>query len=188
MNADRKSIMPKLKTPENDLKQKILDIALDIVESEGVRQLTQPYIVKKAGLRQSHLTYYFPKKSDLFLALLDASHQRQEQNSDDGNKNIIAILSSFFFNRERMRFFLTILLEINYEPHLRIAMKQHMESLYGLIANHVIGDYRDEDIASFVDELRGIGLRVLVDDELQHGCEECIVKLAKTHNLELQRT
>ena len=38
--------------------------------------LTQPKIAKALGLRQSHLTYYFPRKADLFAALLDASHDR----------------------------------------------------------------------------------------------------------------
>ncbi len=55
--------------PQQDVKRRILDTAYDLLAEHGVAQLTQPRVSRAAGVRQSHLTYYFPRRSDLLLAL-----------------------------------------------------------------------------------------------------------------------
>lgn len=48
-----------------DIKTKILNAALGLLAQHGVQALTQPRVCKAAGVRQSHLTYYFPTITDL---------------------------------------------------------------------------------------------------------------------------
>jgi AcrR family transcriptional regulator len=43
-----------------DSRTKILEAALGLLAKGGAQELTQPRIAKAAGVRQSHLTYYFP--------------------------------------------------------------------------------------------------------------------------------
>ncbi len=51
-----------------DVPTRILEAALDLLGEHGVAKLTQPNVAKAAGIRQSHLTYYFPTRADLLKA------------------------------------------------------------------------------------------------------------------------
>lgn len=50
-----------------DVRTRILDTALGLL-AEGA-ELTQPRVARAAGVRQSHLTYYFPTVTDLLQAV-----------------------------------------------------------------------------------------------------------------------
>jgi AcrR family transcriptional regulator len=52
-----------------DMRLRILDSALGLLAGQGFMEVTQPKIAKAAGVRQSHLTYYFPTRSELLKAL-----------------------------------------------------------------------------------------------------------------------
>ncbi len=51
------------------IKRRILDTALGLLAEHGFMEVTQPKIARAAGVRQSHLTYYFPTRSELLKAL-----------------------------------------------------------------------------------------------------------------------
>lgn len=48
-----------------DVRDRILEAALSLLAESGAHELTQPKVSKAAGVRQSHLTYYFPTRTDL---------------------------------------------------------------------------------------------------------------------------
>jgi len=48
-----------------DVRDRILQAALRLLAESGAHELTQPRVAKAAGVRQSHLTYYFPTRADL---------------------------------------------------------------------------------------------------------------------------
>ena len=52
-----------------DIRDRILDAALGLLAQGGVQELTQPRVARAAGVRQSHLTYYFPTRADLLQAV-----------------------------------------------------------------------------------------------------------------------
>lgn len=58
-------------------RQLIVDSALAVIGEEGLGGFTQPRVAKRAGLRQSHLTYYFPTRDDLLLAVADEAVRRR---------------------------------------------------------------------------------------------------------------
>ena len=52
---------------KTSVKTKILDAALGLLAEGG--ELTQPRVSQAAGVRQSHLTYYFPTVTDLLQSV-----------------------------------------------------------------------------------------------------------------------
>ncbi len=48
---------------------RILTAGVEALHSEGLTALTQQAVAKKAGVRQSHITYYFPTRLDLLQAV-----------------------------------------------------------------------------------------------------------------------
>lgn len=62
-------------TPDpRPIPQRLLGAALDLVRSEGPQGLTQARVAAAAGVRQSHLTYYFPTRQHLLKALVQVIH------------------------------------------------------------------------------------------------------------------
>lgn len=53
-----------------DVRTRILNAALALLAQGGVQEVTQPRVSKAAGVRQSHLTYYFPTIGDLLQAVV----------------------------------------------------------------------------------------------------------------------
>jgi DNA-binding transcriptional regulator YbjK len=147
-----------------------LDAALDIVEAQGIKALTQPRVAKAAGLRQSHLTYYFPRKADLVVALLQNSHDRaagraSAQGAPQDWEALMATLQGLMFDQNRMRFFLGIIHEASEEPELRAILAAHARGLTELAAPAFGRDADDPDVIAFIDLLRGIGLRMLLEPD-----------------------
>jgi DNA-binding transcriptional regulator YbjK len=152
---------------DNNVRQRILDAALDVVEAQGIMALTQPKVSKAAGLRQSHLTYYFPRKADLFAALLDASHDRTDKNgkpkqASEGPASIFEELAGVMFDRRRMQFFLGIALATSDEPELRAAVAAHADELVRRAADCFGRTEADPAVRAFIDMLRGIGFRMVL--------------------------
>lgn len=63
---------------------RILQAAIGILAEHGVGDLTQPKVARAAGIRQSHLTYYFPTRADLLLAVATHSVEAMANNLDQG--------------------------------------------------------------------------------------------------------
>lgn len=54
-----------------DARTRLLSAALQVLHENGILALTQTQVAAAAGLRQSHLTYYFPTRSDLLKAIVE---------------------------------------------------------------------------------------------------------------------
>lgn len=60
-----------------DKRRFIIDCALTELRENGFAAFSQLKVAKRAGLRQSHLTYYYPTRVDLLLAVAEAAMERQ---------------------------------------------------------------------------------------------------------------
>jgi len=58
--------------PRDDIRHKLLDAALEVLLCKGIQAFTQARVAERAGVRQSHLTYYFPTRSDLLKAVVES--------------------------------------------------------------------------------------------------------------------
>jgi len=157
-------------TAESNVRRRILDAALDIAETQGIAALTQPKVAKAAGLRQSHLTYYFPRKADLYVALLDASHERAAKKAKGRQKSeasgtLFEQLAALVVDRRRMQFFVGVVLAASEEPELRAIVSAHLHALPTRVAALFGRSADDAAVLAFVDQLRGMGFRLLLQPE-----------------------
>jgi AcrR family transcriptional regulator len=60
-----------------DRRQEIIDAGLAVLRESGYSGFTQPRVASEAGLRQSHLTYYFPTRVDLLAGVARVAIERQ---------------------------------------------------------------------------------------------------------------
>jgi AcrR family transcriptional regulator len=58
-------------------RQDIINAALVVLRERGLPGFTQPRVAAEAGVRQSHLTYYFPTRVDLLSGVARAAIDRQ---------------------------------------------------------------------------------------------------------------
>ena len=56
-----------------NIKDTILDASVALLKDKGIAALTQPQVARAAGIKQSHLTYYFPTRADLLLGVAEHS-------------------------------------------------------------------------------------------------------------------
>ena len=56
-----------------NVKDAILDASVELLKDRGIAALTQPQVARAAGIKQSHLTYYFPTRADLLLGVAEHS-------------------------------------------------------------------------------------------------------------------
>lgn len=153
-------------TVEKSARQRILDAALKIIRKEGVTALTQPRVAAAAGLRQSHLTYYFPRKTDLLAATLEASHaqaHKPKRGSTGGEGHPLEAVRTLMFDRNKMRFFLSVVAQASDHSEVRETLAAHARGVADQIAPLFGRKADDPDIIAFVDMLRGMGLRLLLE-------------------------
>jgi len=60
-----------------DKRSDIAEAALALVQEDGLAGMTQPRVAKRLGLRQSHVTYYFPTRRELLAAVTELAVQRR---------------------------------------------------------------------------------------------------------------
>jgi AcrR family transcriptional regulator len=60
-----------------DRRKKILEAGLALLREHGLAGLTQPRVADRTGLRQSHLTYYYPTRADLVAAVTRVGMEAQ---------------------------------------------------------------------------------------------------------------
>ena len=54
-----------------NVKDSILNAGMTLLKEKGIAALTQPQVAKAAGVKQSHLTYYFSTRTKLLLAIAE---------------------------------------------------------------------------------------------------------------------
>ena len=71
MTASQQSAAPCSAASCKDIRTKLIDAALDVLLQDGILGFSQSKVAKQAGLRQSHLTYYFPTRNDLLTVVVE---------------------------------------------------------------------------------------------------------------------
>lgn len=56
-----------------NVRDSILNAGMTLLKERGIAALTQPQVARAAGIKQSHLTYYFPTRAKLLLGVAEAS-------------------------------------------------------------------------------------------------------------------
>jgi AcrR family transcriptional regulator len=110
---------------------RVLESALGLLRREGATALTQPRIAKASGLRQSHITYYFPRRSDLVAAVAASVAERLKKGFETAlaadRPGDIADRLARIVTPEQTRLLLALVLAADQEKAIR-ALFRHLTS------------------------------------------------------------
>lgn len=171
-----------------DVKARIVDAAVRLLETRGAKGFGQVRVAREAGLQQGHLTYYFPKKSDLVAAVLERLSERARadfQRATTRGARLDASGSEALFydlvrallrDRKRSRILVALLAESADDPDVAAALDAQVRAQRRVMATLLGRDADDLDVHLALAALRGLGIENLVaPDEPQH-VEEVIAR------------
>jgi AcrR family transcriptional regulator len=107
-----------------DVRSRILQAALGLL-AEGA-DLTQPRVARAAGVRQSHLTYYFPTVTDLLQAVARYSFESLGRElPGSGGRGVAAAT----LDKRRVRLMLALVLQADRDASLKPRMRAFVEEI-----------------------------------------------------------
>ncbi len=182
---------------QNSARDMILSAAVQVLQEEGPTKLTQTRVAKAAGLRQGHLTYYFPRKSDLWIATAERAHSDMEAHFDsllqssgvndsaagqpatEVRPGLVSMCAELVNNHRRTRVLLSLMLQAQEEPELmelcRKNASRSREFLKTVLSTQVPAPQVEVALAA----LWGLGMRDLVVDmdDADAGTQELVREL-----------
>ena len=119
-----------------DVRTRILDAALALLGEGG--ELTQPRVSQAAGVRQSHLTYYFPTITDLLQAVARHSLDKlaQELATAKAKKRPVSLADAIAHgssDKRRVRVMLGLVAATDRDPSLKPRMRAFVKEIRGRI-------------------------------------------------------
>lgn len=157
---------------DHGVREKILDAAMGLLRTQGVKFLTQPQVAKAAGVLQSHLTYYFPHRTDLLLAVARHSatmvfqelqgffaSQALPTSDDETRARVFALVRVMMQDRERTRVLLGLLVAADDDPALREVMIENMGLVRSVVALGLRRAIDDPDVDVVLATLWGLGVQ-----------------------------
>ena len=147
----------------------IVDAGLGVLREHGYVGFTQPRVAARAGLRQSHITYYYPTRLDLLAAVGRAAVDRQLAAVDTLFATPLApadlgrTIADLVTRHENTRVLLALVQAGDEEPRLRDLFRELADGIVGRVATyfgHLHGRPPDEDRARFLHRL-SVGLAVV---------------------------
>src|ERR1700689_4144186 len=107
-----------------DRRYDIVQAGLTVLREHGFAGFTQPRIAAAAGVRQSHLTYYYPTRVDLLTAVAHAAIERllaavETAFAESKPKAAAARMASVAVRRENTRVLMALAQVADQEPALR---------------------------------------------------------------------
>ena len=113
-----------------NVKDSILIAGMTLLKEKGIAALTQPQVAKAAGVKQSHLTYYFPTRTDLLLgiaentitrAMADVSARLSEKPE---SATLVATLSEVMIAGLPPRVVIGLIVAADAEPEIRQSLRK----------------------------------------------------------------
>lgn len=158
--------------PASGVREKILDAAVDLLREQGARSLTQPQVARAAGVLQSHLTYYFPRRTDLLLAVARHSTERTTRElhgfvaaqpfaAADGavQARVLDLARRLAKDRGRTRILLALLVEADDDPQLAEVIAEGVAGVRAVVALALGRPLDDLDVDLVLAAFWGIGLQ-----------------------------
>jgi AcrR family transcriptional regulator len=107
-----------------DRRQDIINARLGMLRERGLSGFTQPRVATEAGVRQSHLTYYFPTRLDLLSGVARAAIDRQLGAVDailgaSSTHAAAKVIANVVIRHENTRVIMALAQAADQEPSLR---------------------------------------------------------------------
>lgn len=120
-----------------DVRSRILDAALGVLAEGGARELTQPRVAKAAGIRQSHLTYYFPTVNDLLQAVarhsVDALTSSLAREGARGPRSFAEAIAQGSADKRRVRVMLGLVAAADRDASLKPRLREFIAELRAML-------------------------------------------------------
>jgi AcrR family transcriptional regulator len=166
-----------------DVRTRILEAALRLLGEGGARDLTQPRVSKEAGVRQSHLTYYFPTVSDLLQAVARHSFQSlsRELGGADARRRPAALseaIANATRDKRRVRTMLALVHAADRDSTLKPGMRRFVAELRAGIEPLLRAaglDAKPEDVAFLHTVVVGCAVLQLARDDADARAEASVV-------------
>jgi AcrR family transcriptional regulator len=120
-----------------EVRSRIMEAALGLLAEGG--ELTQPRVARAAGVRQSHLTYYFPTVTDLLQAVARHSFDRLATELGVGGArrrtaSVAEGIARATRDKRRVRMMLGLVTAADRDASLKPRMRAFVKELRGRIA------------------------------------------------------
>lgn len=158
-----------------DLRERIVDAAVRLLETQGPKGFGQVRVAREAGVAQGHLTYYFPRKSDLATAVverLQADARRELEpllaraaaaDEDALHELFFAQVKKLLRNDRRTRVVLGLVAEALDDRDLAGVLARQLQLQRGLMARLLGREPDDPDVHIALAALRGLGIEHLIE-------------------------
>ncbi len=155
------------------MRERITTTALDLLREGGARKFGQLQVAKAAGIPQGHLTYYFPKRSDLLSAVartfaeevageLMAIVSAAPEDAEGRLKAAADFVERLARDRARTRVLVALLVEAEEDPALWEQLLENMRGVRTAVA-HLLGfDVDAPEMILVQVGFWGLGLRELL--------------------------
>ena len=124
--------------PKADIRQCLLQAALELLQTQGFSALTQARVAKLAGVRQSHLTYYFPTRNDLLKAVVEATSNALLELISNQDKPTLAKIRSVMVGMARQHFvprlMLSLIMAAEEDPSLKVWLQSFNQEFINRLA------------------------------------------------------
>ena len=112
------------------VRERILEAALGLLAESGVHELTQPRVAKAAGVRQSHLTYYFPTRGELLQEVARHSIEKLAGQLAHGKPGALpAAIAAGAADKRRSRIMLGLVAAADRDPQIKRRMRRFVAEL-----------------------------------------------------------
>jgi AcrR family transcriptional regulator len=155
-----------MKKQTESIKDKIIDNAVKLLRQSGLKSLGQIQVAKSANVSQGHLTYHFPKRSDLVLAVAERAVQpiwdilsSSPKSKTLTNAGLMKILKDILRDSQRTRALLGLLVESDENPELLNNLKKSFERERALVAAMLAKEARDPAVMITQATLMGLAIQ-----------------------------
>lgn len=165
-----------------NVRARILDAAIELLKKSGAKKLSQPQVAREAGVPQGHLTYYFPRKIDLLLAvaerfvmILQGDLEQQRQLLGDRAASVAAA-RDMVVDRERTRMLIGLVTEADSEEALSEPVSRGARMMRTMVARAIERHPDDPDTWLTLALFWGLGVQQLLFPERSAAQVQALVE------------
>ena len=112
-----------------DVRSRILEAALGLLAESGAHELTQPKVARAAGVRQSHLTYYFPTRGELLQEVARYSIEKLAGQLAHRHGSLADGIAAGAADKRRSRVMLGLVAAADRDPAIKRRMRRFVAEL-----------------------------------------------------------
>jgi len=121
-----------------EVRDRILEAALGLLAESGAHELTQPKVSRAAGVRQSHLTYYFPTRADLLQEVARYSVEKLAGElaaaPEHSPSRIAEAIAAGAADKRRVRVILALVMAADRDPAIKKRMRKFVADVRARMA------------------------------------------------------